>query len=379
MKPRSVLCSLAVISSLVVACSSPDPVTHTATQAIGETSTPYTSVSPTRTAVPSQIPTASPSPQLTLEECETGQVAFSAGGSGNRSGIYIACSDGSSSMQILAERDVLPEGNWAIIDMAVSPDGEFLAFSVTGTLDSQSGRRPNHLYLMELADFTTVEFYTVPEVDVLFDITWSPDSAYIAYVTSDTINNRVDVLNVDEKKVSTLIEESWDGFGDLAWLDSDPRLFYTRTFGSNPILLEAYIADIFCTPDTYECTLSNQRKVDSIDNPSAQYSQVGISSLLVGAKYESSEKAVIIDLYDLDSGLISSVNLDEQMSTLVYGRHAPSASPDADQVVFVATTTSNPTSMLFGLSFSQQSVYNLSDQLSLHNIAVNNAIWLVSP
>src|SRR5688572_21035960 len=114
-------CLIITAALLLAACSS---LPQNTLMPLGETITPTI----VETATPSSLPEAAtqaitPSvsvDQITNADCNQGVVVFSAIGDGSshtdKSGVYLACAEGTAVRQIIRDSDLLQSDDWRIID-----------------------------------------------------------------------------------------------------------------------------------------------------------------------------------------------------------------------------------------------------------------------
>jgi dipeptidyl aminopeptidase/acylaminoacyl peptidase len=169
----------------------------------------------TATITPSTTPTLTSTLRPTPADCDAGFVVFSAttysSEDQDKTGIYLACADGTYMQKILSATDVFPTAEWVINDLAISPDGQTLAFSSSGSKLVEPA--PNQMYLVDISDYSAVDIYSVPDADTFAQLSWSPDGEYIAYRTFNiqTQVSQIEILHINTQTVSMVVDN--DPFG----------------------------------------------------------------------------------------------------------------------------------------------------------------------
>jgi hypothetical protein len=337
----------------------------------------------TATITPSTTPTLTSTLRPTPADCDAGFVVFLAttysSEDQDKTGIYLACADGTFIQQIVSAVDVLPTTEWVINDLAISPDGQTLAFSSSGSMLLEPA--PNQMYLVDMSNYRATGFYSDSDNDGFGQLSWSPDGEYIAYKAGNlqTQVSQIEILHINTQTVSMMVDN--DPFGDfdeLGWLSNGMQILYGAHIADNPHFYNGYLANINCDPDTHRCSITGQKKLDWMEhrNGSYQFSLVPGSSTIVRKYY--SEGGFHIEVRDVLSGdLFTSVNLNELLSTLIYGRYPPSASSDGSQIAFAAMVDEHELyNDVFILSLYDRTLTNLTDGPLFEKIDVNEVLWI---
>lgn len=125
-------------------------------------------------------------------------------------------------------QELLPNDSRHEVDATWSPDGNRLAF---GRLSR--GLDTGELEI-EVFDFTTHQFSTIPESRALFSPRWSPDGRYLAALSLDS--RRLMLFDFTVQKWSEWLRTEDGTVGYPVWTKDGKSLYIERFYGAEPSL-----------------------------------------------------------------------------------------------------------------------------------------------
>jgi Tol biopolymer transport system component len=321
---------------------------------------------------------SAPPLRATLASCEAGSVLFSATSENvNKSGIYLACSDGSSLQQIVSSTALLSK-NWSLDEIAISANGHLLAVLTSKYSPSQTSSR---IYFWDLLNQQQIASYSIPYF--VHDITWLSDSAHVAYIAKNDSGDkasRIEVVRVDTQTVSTILASDLP-LNNLVGADDSMQVVYVRVIDEDLRDYKVYLAQVDCEEVGHTCTLASQRPLEWFHaGPSTHLSWVPRSKRIVAINGSLDKAGNIIDVFELwslDGNNLQTVDLSKIVPARSYGFFPPSTSSDGKRVAFIARPSQQLVADIFVLNLDVGTVEDLSIKLGgLQNPYFDQVVWV---
>jgi len=214
---------------------------------------------------------------------------------------------------------MLPEG-WRIHDLAVSGDGQRIAFSANNLVEEES---EGGIYVLNLHDRSVVEVYT--GTGAFRDIDWSSDGGYVVYIRGESSDegyyNNIEALHIDSRVVSQLVdglvelgaaEDSVEYYASRpAWSPGGDRILYLafREYYASWPDITGHVVSITCDQQAHQCQVRNASELDWAQYRVQLFWADG-GSLIISVSVTGAENLVTIERRDTSGTLYDATTLD---------------------------------------------------------------------